>query len=112
VAACNTCRASCLEIVGYSIRMQGYYAEVGHVRLLEDCARICETMVDFVLRGSELSGALRTLCADVCRRCAQDCDRFDYDQRLLARAAVIRERIASEHSDAIRFLASLNDSRS
>jgi hypothetical protein len=87
VQACRECQSACLEMVSYCVRMQGYYAELGHVRLLEDCARICEMTVDFVLRGSEMRGGLLAMCAEICQRCARDCTRFDYDQRLLACAA-------------------------
>ena len=90
VLALNECRAACLDMVGNSIRMQGYYAELGHVRLLEDCARLCESTVDFLLRGSELAPEMLALCADVCRRSGRDCERFDYDQRLLDCAAACR----------------------
>lgn len=87
VLALNECRAACLDMVGHSIRMQGYYAELGHVRLLEDCARLCESTVDFLLRGSELAPEMLALCGEVCRRSARDCERFDYDQQLLDCAA-------------------------
>ena len=85
--ACRDAQAACLETAGYSVRMKGYYAEIGHLRLLEDCAKLCEVSIDFLLRGSEMQISVLGLCADVCRRCASDCERFDYDQRLLACAA-------------------------
>lgn len=87
IQACRECHAACLDMVSYCVRMQGYYCELGHVRLLEDCARVCEMTIDFALRGSEMRGSLLALCAEICRRCARDCTRFDYDQRLLACAA-------------------------
>lgn len=90
IQVCRECQAICLESVAYSVRMQGYYAELGHVRLLEDAARMCEATLDFLLRGSEVRRSLTFLCAEVCERCVRDCERFDYDQRLLACAAVCR----------------------
>jgi hypothetical protein len=90
IELCRESQTACLELVSYCVRMQGYYAELGHVRLLEDCAKICEVTVDFLLRGSEVRGALLATCADICQRCARDCARFDYDQRLLACASVCR----------------------
>lgn len=90
IRLCRECHSSCLEAVSYCVRLQGYYAELGHLRLLEDCAKICEVTVDFMLRGSETRGALLELCADVSERCARDCERFDYDQRLLDGAAACR----------------------
>jgi hypothetical protein len=87
IEACRECQAACLELLAYSVRMQGYYSELGHVRLLQDCAKACETTVDFLLRGSEIRNGMLALCADLCRRCARDCQRFDYDQRLLDGAA-------------------------
>jgi hypothetical protein len=90
VEACRECHESCLEIAGYCVSMQGYYAEIGHVRLLEDCARVCELTLDFLLRTSEMRRDLAGVCVEVAERCAADCERFDYDQRLLECAAVCR----------------------
>jgi hypothetical protein len=90
IEACRASQEASLELLTHCIRLQGYYSELGHLRLLEDCARICETTVDFLLRRSEIRTAMLALCADVCERCCRDCERFDYDQRLLAGATAFR----------------------
>jgi hypothetical protein len=57
--------------------MGGEYAQPNHIRLLLDCAEICQTNANFMLRGSDLHGLICATCAEVCDRCAGDCDRFD-----------------------------------
>lgn len=90
VEVCRDAQAQCLELVGHCVRMQGYYTELGHLRLLADCAKACEAVVDFLLRCSELRHDVAALCAKIADRCARDCERFEYDQRVLACAAACR----------------------
>jgi hypothetical protein len=40
-----------------------------------NCAEICQTSANFMLSGSELHKLTCGVCAKVCRRCAEDCER-------------------------------------
>jgi hypothetical protein len=74
---CQECHSVCLETVIHCLQMGGEHAEPNHIRLLLDCAEICQTSANFMLRGSDLHGLTCATCAEVCDRCAEDCERFD-----------------------------------
>lgn len=76
IANCLDCFEICTETVNYSIARGERYVEPLHLRLLMDCAEICQTSAGFMLRGSDLHPRLCELCARVCLDCAQSCDRF------------------------------------
>jgi hypothetical protein len=77
IEICQECHSVCLETVVHCLQMGGEHAEAGHIRLLLDCAEICQTSANFMLRGSDLHGRTCEVCAEVCERCAEDCDRFE-----------------------------------
>jgi hypothetical protein len=60
------------------------------VGLLLDCADICQTSTNFMLRNSPLHGQTCRLCAEVCERCAEDCERFRDDAAMQNCAQVCR----------------------
>jgi hypothetical protein len=76
---CLDCHSICLETVAYCLQHGGKHAEAGHIRLLLDCAGICQTSANCMLRGSELHGRTCDVCAEVCERCARDCEQFGDD---------------------------------
>ena len=61
-----------------------------HIRLLLDCAEICQTSANFMVRGSELHGHLCAACAAVCERCADECDKLGEDPHMAACAEICR----------------------
>lgn len=90
VQACLDCHRICLETVTYCLQMGGEHADPAHIRLLLDCAEICQTSANFMLRGSELHGPTCAVCAEVCERCAQSCERMGDDAQMKACAEVCR----------------------
>jgi hypothetical protein len=70
--------------------MGGEHAKPGHIRLLLDCAEICETSANFMLRTSDLHHLTCGVCAEVCTRCAEDCERFVDDIMMQACAQACR----------------------
>jgi hypothetical protein len=72
---CSNCHAACLETVIYCLQKGGHHAEESHVRLLLDCAEICQTSANFMLRGSDEHKRICAACAAVCQRCAEECAR-------------------------------------
>jgi hypothetical protein len=73
---CLTCHQVCLETFNYSLWLSGRYTESVHLRLLLDCAEICQTSANFMLRGSDLHRETCRACAVICENCATDCDRY------------------------------------
>jgi hypothetical protein len=89
IQACLDCHRICLETVTHCLQMGGKHADPAHIRLLLDCAEICQTSANFMLRGSDLHGRTCAVCAEVCERCAQDCAQFD-DAQMKACAEACR----------------------
>jgi len=95
IRECTNCHEVCLETVTYCLQQGGQHAEVNHVRLLLDCAEICQTSANFMLRSSDLHGRTCGVCADVCERCAEDCARFQDDDMMQRCAEACRSCAAS-----------------
>jgi hypothetical protein len=57
---------------------------------LLDCAEICQTSANFMLRGSELHSRTCWACAEICERCARDCERLSDDAYMRACAEACR----------------------
>jgi hypothetical protein len=95
IRECTNCHAVCLETVTHCLQMGGPHAEANHIRLLLDCAEICQTSANFMLRNSDLHGLTCGVCADVCERCAEDCARFTDDDVMQRCAETCRRCAAS-----------------
>jgi hypothetical protein len=74
---CMDCHRMCVETMTHCLHMGGKHAEAEHIRLLADCAQICQTSADFMMRGSDMHSRTCAICAEICERCAQDCERVD-----------------------------------
>lgn len=90
IQECRRCHNICTETVTHCLEMGSDHVEPRHLRLLLDCAEICQTSANFMLRGSDLHGQVCAVCADVCERCAEDCARFGDDQTMQQCAEVCR----------------------
>ena len=88
IQKCHSCHDVCLESVTHCLEMGGEHARPEHIRLLLDCAEICQTSANFMLRVSDLHTRTCAVCAEVCERCAQDCERFT-DDRMMQQCAQI-----------------------
>jgi hypothetical protein len=87
---CTDCHRICVETIGHCLEQGGRHAEPSHIRLLQDCAQICQTSADYMIRGSKLHTATCAVCADICERCAADCEQFGDDQGMKRCAEVCR----------------------
>jgi hypothetical protein len=52
----------------------GMHAKAEHVRLLQDCAELCQVTANLMLRVSDLFPIACGVCAEACDRCAKMCD--------------------------------------
>ena len=66
----------------HCLQKGGRHAEASHMRELADCAQICATSADFMLRGSQMHARTCAVCAECCERCAQSCERMGDDQAM------------------------------
>src|SRR6266568_7673431 len=58
---CKECHVICVQTIQYSVQQGGPHVAPDHLRLLEDCAQLCQTSEDFMLRGSPLWRQLKHL---------------------------------------------------
>ena len=87
---CLNCHAVCTSTLAHCLEMGGPHTEAAHLRLMLDCAEICQTSANFMLRGSPLHMLTCGACAEVCARCAEDCAKFGGDQMMQDCAAACR----------------------
>lgn len=72
---CQRCHAVCLgTAMTHCLEMGGKHVEPAHLRLMLDCAQMCQTSADFMLRGSSLHALTCGVCAEVCEACAKSCE--------------------------------------
>jgi len=81
---CTDCHNICVQTTAYCLQMGGRHAEAGHLESLLDCAELCRTSADFMLRGSSLHAHVCGVCAEACERCAQACSEFADDEQMQA----------------------------
>lgn len=82
ITLCINCQHICLEMaMNHCLVKGGKHTEPKHFRLMLNCAEICQTSANFMLSGSELHGLTCGVCAEVCRQCAEDCEKIgDMDE--------------------------------
>lgn len=91
ITACWDCRTLCQKtLFHHCLEMGGKHVEQRHVRLMIDCMEICQTAADFMVRGSDMHGAVCAACAEVCHACADSCDEVGGDE-MMACAQLCRE---------------------
>jgi hypothetical protein len=91
IEECLECHRICVETANHCLELGGDHAEAAHVRALLDCAELCATSADFMLRGSPLHGAVCGACATACDRCAESCEAMpDLDEQMEACAEACR----------------------
>ncbi|MGL5804450.1 MAG: four-helix bundle copper-binding protein [Xenococcaceae cyanobacterium] len=91
IQRCLECHSVCLStLYAYCLEAGGHHAKAEHVRLMSDCAEMCQTSANFMLRGSELHVRTCGVCAEICDRCATDCGLFEDDEQMQNCAEVCR----------------------
>jgi hypothetical protein len=90
IQECLDCHRACLETMTYCLQAGGALADGALVRVLLDCAEMCEVSAGFMLRGSDSHGRTCAACAEICARCAEACERQGDDAQLRACAEACR----------------------
>jgi hypothetical protein len=79
---CQDCHAVCIETAAHCLMLGGKHASFEHQTLLQDCAQICQTSADYMLRGSTLHRETCRACAAICDRCADACEGMGDDSAM------------------------------
>lgn len=70
---CLDCHGTCVATITHCLERGGKHADAAHIRIMMDCAQICLTCADFMLRGSDHAHHLCKECAEICRACEASC---------------------------------------
>ncbi len=95
ITNCLECHGICSNIAIYCLEKGGQHAQANHIKLLLDCAEICQTSANFMLRSSGFHARTCGVCAEICDRCAQECDRMGDDAQMKRCVEVCRRCAAS-----------------
>jgi hypothetical protein len=68
----------------------GALASPAMLAMLADCAELCQTTANSMLRGSPLHQVLCQACAEACARCADECSHHQADQQMVRCAQTCR----------------------
>ena len=104
IAECGNCQETCLATVAHCLTMGGRLAEAHHIRVMLDCAEICQVAANFMLRRSSLHSYVCRACAEICDKCAQSCEAVSGDDEQMKQCIESCHRCA----DACREMAGLN----
>ncbi len=100
IAECQTCAEICYENFGHCLEKGGKHADPAHLRLLLDCADICQVSAAFMSRGSDYHTITCRACAEVCEACAQSCEAFSDDAEMKGCGEECRRCASSCHAMA------------
>lgn len=82
IEACLNCHEVCLESIPHCLDLGGAHARPAHISTLMDCAEICRTDADFMMRGSAFHQEICSACAWVCEACAKSCDALAAERQM------------------------------
>jgi hypothetical protein len=84
------CESICIRTIQHCLQTGGKHTEPNHIRLLQDCADVCESSAKHFARDSKYNGGVGNLCAQICDDCAASCDKFANDPQMKACADACR----------------------
>jgi len=92
---CTASHVMCLETANHVANAARSTAPVQLIALLNDCAEICQSTANSMIRASALHPILCRACAEACERCARDCEQQSGDRQLANCAATCRRCASS-----------------
>lgn len=88
------CHRICMATVKYCLDKGGKPADPRHIQTLLDCAEICQTTSNFILRESDMHERVCAVCADICEHCAESCEQVDDHDEMMKHCANVCRRCA------------------
>ncbi len=75
IQACLNCHRVCLrEAMNHCLEVGGRHTAPEHLRLMLNCAEMCQTSANFMLSNSAFHTRTCGVCADICEACARSCE--------------------------------------
>jgi hypothetical protein len=91
ISNCMQCYRVCEQTMVHCLKKGGQHAAPDHIAVLADCAKICATSADFMIRSSRNHGQVCGVCAGICEQCATECQRMGDDEQMRQCAEVCRQ---------------------
>src|SRR5262245_976651 len=89
IEICTLCHEACLETLSHCLR-SGHTAP-SHLRILLDCAEICQTNANLLIRNSDVHRPVCAACAAACTACASSCVQFLGDEDMKRCGEICRQ---------------------
>jgi hypothetical protein len=83
IQLCRDCYAMCTQAITHCLKVGGRHAAPDHIRLLLDCAQMCATASDYMLRESPFHNRICRVCSDLCKQCGKDCEQTAADDQMM-----------------------------
>lgn len=80
---CINCFQICSHMIDHCLSKGGVHADPKHIKLLNDCAKICNLSADFMIRHSDFHASTCRSCAEVCLACADSCESISSDDPMM-----------------------------
>lgn len=77
IANCMRCHGFCLKSASHCLTLE---RDLAPVMTLLVCTDVCRVCADTLIRGSELHSIVCQACAQICARCAQECQGVENDR--------------------------------
>ena len=75
IKACLDCHSNCLQTaMNFCLEQGGRHVGPAHLRLILNCAELCQTSANFMLSNSSMHGRVCGVCAEACEACARSCE--------------------------------------
>ena len=87
IQLCRDCHAMCIQTIAHCLKLGGRVATPDHIRLLMDCAQMCATNVEYMLRGSPFHDRICRLCSELCKQCGKDCEQMAGGDQMVKQCA-------------------------
>lgn len=95
IDSCQSCERVCASTIAHCLELGGRHASTEHITALRDCARLCATARDFLVRGSEQRELIFAVCADLCAKCGRECEQFLGDVMMVRCADACRKCVGA-----------------
>jgi hypothetical protein len=79
IDACAQCAEVCQYCASMCLKEEDVNAMAHCVQLNMECEAICNAAVQLMSLGSQYSESICKICAQVCNRCAGECEKYDIE---------------------------------
>lgn len=91
---CRDCHAMCTQTIAHCLKLGGRHAAPDHIRLFVDCAQMCATTADYMLRESPFHDRICRLCSELCKQCGKDCEQVAGDDQMVMQCIEMCQKCA------------------